>query len=123
MNEPLHFPDAETEAQKAPDQIPFPVCPPLHHPIWSPTSENPLAQGFLMAPAQASGRQSGTEPGPASPTSLLLTLLPTVGGGQARAASSWPHVPRAGKEVTRAVCGNGLRAGGGWVKECAGRGP
>lgn len=96
---------------------------PPHHPIWSPTSENPLAQGFLMAPAQASGRQSGTEPGPASPTSLLLTLLPTVGGGQARAASSWPHVPRAGKEVTRAVCGNGLRAGGGWVKECAGRGP
>lgn len=40
------------------------------------------------------------KPGPASsPASPLLTLLPSMGGGQA-----W-----AGEEVTRALCGNGLR--------------
>lgn len=87
---------------------PFP-CLGLDPPFWWAAAENLLGVGLPRAP------------GPASPP--LLILQPRVGGNQAWAAGSWPHVPGAREEVTRAVCGNGLRAGGGGVKECAGHGP
>lgn len=107
-----HFTDAETEAQEALGPHAFPCLGPAL-PFGSPTSKNLLGVGLPTAPVRASG----------SPTARFPSCCPGAGGSRARVAGSWPHIPGAGEEVTRAVCGNGLRAGGGRVKECAGHGP
>lgn len=133
MNEPFHFTDAETEARKVTELSLGPnLCPCLGlcYPIWSMTSKNPLriqgqesSQG--SCPSLREVRQSNTKPDPPHPAPIppparYSPCCPRWAGARPRQLA---HVPRVGEEVTRAVCGNELRAGGGWVKECAGHGP
>ena len=119
MNEPFHFTDAETEAQKATEPSLGPnLCPCLGlcRPIWSTTSKNPLriqgqesSQGScpsLREVRQSNAKSHPPHPAPIPPPAHQSPCCPRWAGAQAQVAGNWLHVPRVGEEVTRAICGN-----------------